>query len=805
MAVKDNRKAVFTRSPLALAIGSALICANALPTKAVAEEAEGQMEVIEVTATRRVQSIHEIPYNISAVSGEELESKQIVDSVDLLRNVAGITVIDRGYRNSGTTNSIMIRGMNVDSATQGDVALSAVPTVATYIDDTPLYANFVLKDIAQVEVLRGPQGTLYGSGSLAGTVRYLMNKPVLGEFSGQASVNFGQTDGSEGFNLNYDGLVNVPIGEMLAFRANVGKIDNDGIIDYPNVYVLNGNGAPTAAGGDLANGGPEFRYVEDADTVDITYGRASLLFDTGGRFNAQLSYQWQDDDIGARRQVTKGNNWVDGTEQPYGDYQNGAILLEPAEREVELAALELELDMGFATLSSSSSVYSHKGSSISDNTGFYAKNFWFTGLYAGTPRPMAQANRGYEDEAFVQELRLVSNPDDGWLDWVAGAYYMDQDLKASQDSLMPGWAEWMVASDQADLWTSWGANIQDQDFYYRRNQNFKDLALFGELTFHISDRLRATVGARWFDNEFTNDTVMSFPVWPGFESTPNFKTEDDDVLFKGNLSYDLTDRHMVYGTVSEGYRRGGANAVPLEGFLAEDPAYQQYDSDSVVNYELGVKGAVANHSYTLSAFYMDWSDPQLNIATYNWGFFAAVNGESARTQGLELELRGYLTDAISYNFGYAFVDAELTDDFIVLPGTDVAYVYAEKGARLPGQAEHALNLGLDYTHEFDSGLYWVTSLNGYYQSETENSLSQSEKFNRTLDGFSLWNLQTQLSGDAWDVTLYVKNLFNEEGVTGALLEPHMGTQPEVERYLGNSSKDYISLPRTIGAALTWRF
>ncbi|GAA5191356.1 TonB-dependent receptor [Ferrimonas gelatinilytica] len=803
MAVKANTPR-FKRSQLALAISAATL--GGLSIGLNAEEAQGGREIerIEVTATRRVQSIHEIPYNISAVSGEELEAQRIVDSVDLLRGVAGITVIDRGYRNSGTVNSIMIRGMNVDSATQGDISLSAVPTVATYIDDTPLFANFILKDISQVEVLRGPQGTLYGSGSLAGTVRYIMNRPQMEELSGQVSVNLGQTDGSDGINLNYDGLVNVSLGEHIAFRGNIGKIDNDGIVDYANVYQLDGSGAPTAVGGDIAAGGPEFRYVEDADTVDITYGRAAILIEPVDIFSALLSYQRQEDDTGGRRQVTRGTNWVDGTEQPYGEYQNGAVVLEPSEREVELTALEMDFDLGFATLSSSSSLYNHKGESISDNTGFYAKNAWFSGLYAGTPRPLAVAQRGYEDDAFVQELRLVSNAEDAFIDWVFGAFYMDQDLKAFQDSFMPGWAAWMEATDQAALWISWGADVQDQDFFYRRDQTFKDTAVFGELTFHISDSLRLTAGARWFDNEFTNNTVMAFPVWPGFDSEPNFKTEDDDFLFKGNLSWDFSRQHMFYATVSEGYRRGGANAVPLEGFLAEDPAYQRYDSDSVINYEAGVKGATDNHSYTVSAFYMDWSDPQLNIATANWGFFAAVNGDKARSQGLELEARGYITDALSYNFGYAYVDAELSKDFIVLPGSGAEYLYAEKGSRLPGQSEHAVNLQLDYSYQVNGDLYWITTLSGYYQSETENSLSQSDKFRKTLEGFSLWNLQTRLSGEHWDLAFYAKNLFNEEGVTGALLENYMGTEPS-EGFLGNSSKDYISLPRTYGAALTWRF
>ena len=159
----------FKKSLITSAVSTALML-SATPAVLAQEDGteEGKIEVIEVTANRRVQSIQEIPYNISAVSGEALESAQIVDASEMMRGVAGITVVDRGYRNSGTVNGVIIRGVNVDNGANGDVPLSAVPTVATYVNDTPLYANFILKDIEQVEVLRGPQGTLYGSGALAG-------------------------------------------------------------------------------------------------------------------------------------------------------------------------------------------------------------------------------------------------------------------------------------------------------------------------------------------------------------------------------------------------------------------------------------------------------------------------------------------------------------------------------------------------------------------------------------------------------------------------------------------------------------
>ncbi|GAC13865.1 TonB-dependent receptor [Aliiglaciecola lipolytica] len=803
----------FNKHTIAKAIASALVLSSPVYHASAQEVAaqEGKtIERIEVTANRRTQSIQEVPYNISAVSGTELDEGKIIDSTELLRNIPGATVVDRGYRNSGVISGVVIRGINVNSGAQGDVALSAVSTVAGYVDETPLNANFILKDIEMVEVLRGPQGTLYGSGSLAGTVKYRMNKAETDEFYGSVGMSIGQTEGSEGNSLNMDVLVNVPITDNLAFRANVGRIDNDGIVDYTNVYVLDSNNyAPAAEGGDLANGGVSFRSVEDADTVDIDYGRMSLFWQATDDLTFNLAYQKQSDEIGGRRQVTRGTNWVGGSEQQYGEYQNGAVLLEPSEREVDLTSLEAEWDLGFATLTSSSSKYNHEGSSISDNTGFYAQQNWFADLYYGSPRPMALAERGYDDEAFVQELRLVSNQTKNNIDWVIGAYYMDQDSIATQDSYMPGYQEWAGAA--FPWWPSmadFGMIYTDNDFHYVRTENFKDKALFGELTYHFSDDFRSTMGIRRFDNTFTNNTELLLPIWPFLGAEPNFETTESDTLFKLNMSYDISADTMLYGTISEGYRRGGANAVPLNGSLAERPEWQQYDSDSAVNYELGIKGYLDDrkHSYSLSAFMLDWDDPQLNTSSY-WGFYTVANGDSARTQGIEFELQGYLTDSIHYVLGYAYVNAELTADFIVPSSVfadSATRVQATDGTTLPASPEHTLSLALDYTHELDNGMYWITQLNTYYQSDSVNYLGESATLQADIDGFSLWNLTSRISDENWNVTFYVKNIFNEDGVTGLLPEAYMGTDPD-ENFLGNSSKDYISLPRTVGVAFNYRF
>jgi outer membrane receptor protein involved in Fe transport len=788
----------FRKNSLAVAVTAA--CMSMPAVGHAQDEGSSALEEIIVTATRRESSVQDIPYNISAISGQALVEAQIFENADLMRQVAGAGVVDRGHRNQGVINSIMIRGLNIDGAALGDYALNTVPTVSTYVNDTPIYANFVIKDVERVEVLRGPQGTLYGSGSLGGTVRYIMNKPDPEEFDGSVFTWLSQTDGSEGTNYGGDFMLNMPLSDTSAFRLSAGTLQGAGIVDYVNVYELDSNGVPVAPNG-IADPAASYREVEDADEVDITYARASFYFEPSDKFSALISYQMQEDDIGGRRQQTDG---LDGFGEPYKDYEIGSIQLEPSSREVDMTSLEMEFDLGFATLTSSTSVYDHSGDSVSENTGFYAQLGWLGAYYYNYPRPMASALRTYADEAFVQEIRLVSQGDNP-VDWTVGGFYRDQDLNATQTSLLVGFEAWAD-----DFFGNPDFIIQDQDFGYERDENFTDLSVFGEVTWHASDTFHLTLGLRWFENEFTNDTYMQVGVWdPGifnFEADARFDGKEDDTLFKVNAAWDLSDNQMLYATISEGYRRGGSNAVPLVGIFAEDPGWQQYGPDSVTNFEIGVKGTTDQLRYNVAAFYVDWDDVQLNTATTNWAFFAAANGDSARTRGLEIELEGYLSDAVRYNIGYAYVDGEVTSD--AFAPVDPTYVLAKKGSPLIGTAEHTLNAALQVTQELSNGLDWSTRINGYYQSETENAFGDGFRtpgtFTADIDGFALFDLTTWISGDNWTASIYLKNLTNEEGKTGQFSELYMGTDP-TQNYFGNGSKEFLALPRTIGAAFTYEF
>ncbi|HVK81230.1 MAG TPA: TonB-dependent receptor, partial [Verrucomicrobiae bacterium] len=192
-------------------------------------------------------------------------------------------------------------------------------------------------------------------------------------------------------------------------------------------------------------------------------------------------------------------------------------------------------------------------------------------------------------------------------------------------------------------------------------------------------------------------------------------------------------------------------------------------------------------------------DAQLNTATPNWGFYAVQNSGGAHTTGLELQFSGMLTDDWGYNFGYTYLQAELDEDFYSPIGTLIDL----EGHSLPGAPEHMLNGAIDYTRPIGNYTFFAR-VDGFYQSETRNATALSPAFNVDLDGFAIFNAVATVSSETWDLSFWVKNIGNEEGVTGRYTETYMGTAPG-EGYYGNGSKDLISLPRTIGATLGFRF
>jgi outer membrane receptor protein involved in Fe transport len=348
-------------------------------------------------------------------------------------------------------------------------------------------------------------------------------------------------------------------------------------------------------------------------------------------------------------------------------------------------------------------------------------------------------------------------------------------------------------------------------FDWTYDSDFQDFALFGEVTWHASDVVDVTLGARRFDNEHSVTSQTAFPIWLLANPVVSETNEDDDILVKANISWQAGDNTMVYGTISEGYRRGGTNAAPVRPDVSypNDPEWGGFGSDTVVNFEVGVKGRADNFSYTIAAFNVDWDDPQLNVATPEGAYYAVANGDEARSSGLESEFRWQMNESFRLSGGYTYVDAKLTKDLLLHDASDLtdgkSELRATKGARMPITAEHTINLAGTHNLELSNGLSLMTRVDGYYQSDVANSiLNIDPNWDAELGGFSLWNLSVALSSDNWTVGLYAKNIFDEDGTVATYKEEYMTSSPELNFY-GTGQKDFIARTRTVALAASYRF
>ena len=796
-----------------------------------------------VTATSRETTVLDVPYNISTLSGDDITSRSILDDSELLRNFVGISSIDRGYRNAGTTSNIRIRGLNVDSSLLQDYPVSAAASVSTYVDNTPVFANFLLKDLKRVEVLRGPQGTLYGSGSLGGTIRYITNDPVVGVNEGSFSYTASSVDGSDTIGNAADLVYNLSIGEKFAYRVVLSKIDYPGITDYVNVLsttdVEDIGGAGASIGvpaiGDF--GFPNFftappvaNTVTDADTVGVDFMRHKILVDLTENIDLTYTAVRQEDNIGGRRQASYGTRYVLNTscvslQDPncyntttYGKYENGALMLEPSNREVEMSVLEVSYDAPYNDLILSSSSYERSGDSITDNTGFFAGTGTFTspaygyfndffgagGIFSTPPRPYAPTERQYTNDADTMELRLVSDLDTfEMFDYVVGIYDKVENQSRSQQTYVKG----------SNLWNYyyWGVDYivdpLEQDFDYNVAERIKTRAYFGELTYDFTSEVDVTIGVRNFQVDAVANMNSAFKLYDVFPVADTDENNESGRTTKINISYrpEGTGQHFFL-TSSEGFRRGGVNAVPTDGPLAEDLGWVPFESDSVQNIEFGVKGTMDNGTYYNVSYYLvEWKNPQLNTATPINGYYAVINGDEAETNGFDVELSGTVGN-FDWGFGYAYNQSRLTSDLFT--PADIPVLYAKSGAKLPGSPEHTLNLNLARTRYFSGrgGIFsgFVNRLDIYAQSETRNYIGSDPLYDAEFEDFRISNASTTFFNDSFYVSLFIKNISNERGITGAFLNNAFGPNPS-QGFYGSNGREFYALPRTVGITINRAF
>ena len=803
----------------------------AYPTSAFAQEQasvsdetvqqEQDVEVISVTATRRSQNIESVPYNISAVGGENLKQAGITNLADLTSRLPGLSYTDRGARSGAFSTSIAMRGLSTEDGRVSGPLYTA-PGVSTYVGETPLFANIRFYDIDRVEVLRGPQGTLYGSGSLGGTLRFIPNMPDLMGDEVEISTGISQTKNGDGLNSELNLVVNHALSDTLAVRANIGRSDDAGWIDQPIAYQRDDRGAPIPADvSDLVNSSAKFESLKGVNDEDSSYGRIAALFQPNDDFKAVLAYNQQND-------KSNGNPARAVDYQDLGEYDSAALMTEPYEGDTHLVSLDVEMDMGFATFTTSVSQYESEQSFNTDVTGSYQAFDFYADSYGAMPRALMANKSVNNDSANIIEMRLVSNGENRF-NWVVGAFYLNQDVElASQDTFV-GYSDWAdncaAAVSEEDLFDNLvcglGSNTsefslgmetpatqpnakaagldvtQDRNFLSSSIANFEDTALFGELTWQISDDWQITGGFRafkqTFDNKQTNAVFYFDQITVSEQSS-----EEKDVLYKLNTSYQLNDETMVYFTRSEGFRRGGANALPdfVQNFgepvAVTNPNLLDYAPDLVTNLELGIKGKLDKTRYSIAAFNIDWDDIQLDTLVTPFLLNAVVNAGSAESQGLEVEVNQRFDNGFNVTLGYSFVDAKLTAPSVEALNEAGIDPNSVKDQRLPGVSKHTASVDVSYVQELGDW-YLIYGVNGSYKSDARSQLDPATS--TKTEGFSTWNAYLTMENDNWAARVYVNNLFNQ---TGIISTPHEGPN-------GPRRNELISKPLTVGVNLTYTF
>lgn len=766
-------------------------------------------EVI-VTATRRAQDVTTIPYNISAVGAEQLERSGVKSFEALTAQVPNLSLNSVGNRAVAAQRPV-IRGLNASAGNRPGQAQEQAP-VASYIGNVPSPAGlFPIEDVERVEVLRGPQGTLYGAGALGGAVRIIPTDPQLGDFGGEVAVTGGILNHSDENDYGLSGVVNIPLGETLALRVSGAQSRDAGFVDKIGVFVREGNHLSQpklAIPGNVANSPAILRTVKDANWGRTTSARLALKWTPTDALDVVVAYNL------AEHRGEGGpvdNPGYGGGPDPldprltYPALDEYEVVLrgdEPYKRGSQVGSLDVSFDAGFATLSSTTSYMETNGQNVLDGTyGTLSLPAAYRPYYTGDPaNPRFASIQDFVDESevFTQEVRAVSNLD-GPVQYVVGAFYQRETRSDTWYIYIPGTPAQAKASGGLPVFAGPG----DQSLDLAGDNTFTDSALFGELSWEISDAWQVTGGVRLFRQTFERAIDFKVPLFGIFATNSN-KTEVSDAIFKVNTSYEWRDGQQVYATFSQGFRRGGANSFATAGIVGEPASLLDYEPDTVDNFEVGVKGRLDNgFRYTADIFIDNWDKPQIGIFTPVNVWPVVVNGKKAQSKGFEAELSGALTTDLDFVFGYAYADAKLTEDFCLPVGNGgggfiPCGVQGKDGARLPGSPKHSATANLVYGRELSNGDDIELAFNANYRGDMYMSLPAVGVANPKLPGFWTLNASAAWTRGPWEASVYARNLLDERNVLAVNLRDStfLGTLDDLTN---------VTRPRAIGAQLRYRW
>lgn len=735
----------FSRHPLSLAI-AAVFCAAPAGTALAQEAATASATVLDnvtVTATRRNSGVQETPLNITAVTAGDIKRQGYTDLSGLITLVPGVYFEDTGGRDG---NPLIARGLNTDEL--GPNGNNNGGSVATYLGDIPLYLDLKLLDVNRVEVLLGPQGTLYGAGSLGGAVRYIPNRPSTAKASLELSQDSFGINHSAGVGSYTTAVGNLPLGDKAAVRGSVGYFHTPGFVDANYLVQEPGVSDPEPDFTDPFAIASNLRREKDADDENTLAANLGVLYRVNDKLDLNLSYYYQDQDVGNR---TLNQRESFGT----GEYENAYRYLEPNARKNQLFSLEATWDLDFAKLTSATGYSRYTELGHRDQTDLLLS---FEYGYEDFPAFAAFTTETGHEKIFNQELRLVSSGDGPW-SWIVGGFFNQRDSFFTSAEFVPGIPAFFGVDRPDNL-----------EYFQLDDQNFTEIAGFGELGYQFTPAWQATVGARVF--KYENDAISGFalPLVDGSgpdEVALNLQdnqVSDNDAIFKFNTSYQFNKDLLGYLTVSQGYRPGGVNSVPpcLDPLppgqnVCALPGEVLIKPDKTLNNEIGVHSTWLGGRLFLNGaiYYIDWKDVQVAGTTVNGEIPITVNGARARSQGVELGATGLIGKHWRLNANYTYNDAQLTRDAPGIAGGEDAF----SGDRLPGSPKHQANLLVSYAQPLPNG--WIGSASYGVRAVGDRLTTVGERDNgEALSGYVIHRAALSVADKQWTARLYAENLFD---------------------------------------------
>jgi outer membrane receptor protein involved in Fe transport len=763
------------------------------------------MEEITVTATKRATTIQDVPFSINAQTARDIERTGATDIEELSRNVAGLTVQNLGPGQS----QVAIRGVSAGQIVRDQPGVKE--QVGVYLDESVISLSlftpdFDLYDLNRVETLRGPQGTLFGSGSVGGTIRYITNQPDMDAFDANVELNLNSVNGGD-MGGHVKGMLNMPLGEggNAALRLVGYTTSYGGFIDARR------------EGGTI---------TKDVNSGDRTGVRAALSFNVGDNIKVtpRVTYQEATADGFNRQEVFNlfANPYTSTRPSiQMGEREQHLLLDEEFSDETLLADLVVEasfdaFDLTFVGTQLDRDILVSRDASAL--TGSVSVDLEYPEAAVSLPSNLRDTT---DLKQTTFEARVSSNTE-GRIQWVAGAFFSSVERNYAQRLPTPGY---QVVTDQVlgDGTSEAVANgYPDLDSPYNSDlpYDIDQLALFGEVTFDVNDVLQLTAGGRWYDFDETRRFLSGGLFANGDDQTDD--TASDGFTPRVMASYDLNDAVTLNAQVSQGFRLGGVND-PLNETLCEGDdlaifgSFQSYGDEKMWNYEAGMKSTFANGvTLNAAAFYSDIEDLQVTLDAGSCSSRISFNVPSAHTAGVEFEVGANPSDSLYLSVAGSFLNAEF--DSTVRDGDGNVIAGLEDGNRLASVPEFQIAASGEYTFPLD----WFGGAEGYvtgtvhhvgdrytqpsdqvpgagdfvsglpYGGATGDEVTTVDL---NLDAYTIVNLSAGIIVNDWTAILYVHNVADENA------------NLSFNRERGGRARlaYFTNKPRTIGLTFRKRF